>query len=646
MMEPSAPGAGTFMDNIGALRAMVAPRQRYGNGAWLDESTAGTVTVGEGGAGVIRRARSYIAEESGKTYGAILPLKKDDATGDLSLAIPGFARDSATGILDMLEGRMTPEASMALLDIPIGGLLHAGLSGARQTPETLAALRAYHGSPHIYKAERRIRLPDGTEQFIEGGVGKLPDVPEGATVLKDYPAGRMRSDKIGTGEGNQAFSYGLYNAENEGVAAGYKARLAPNSTKPKPLQDAKKKTAEMWRKRANEARSDYEAIEDKWSPEASRASQEMRFAEGQAAYFEPEAATGALYTTKIDVEADDLLDWDAPLSEQSAKVRAALAAYVADMRDQFVRDASSWGKPSAAEMTDYRRQADEVIARMSGRQIIERLEVAAGKNDRGQMVRTSRESAPIVSQRLREAGIPGIRYLDQGSRGAGEGTRNFVIFDDSLIDIEAVDGKAVGLDMGQDARMARAKEMGFDTDTPLFHGTDRDITEFRVSKGGEIGPGVYVTRDATQAGEYARPSYGGPYPEGANVTKTVVKGKMKNMERGEWVALRGEIMDRLREENGGEWDSKFVKQAEKEIMAELEGEGFVGIYLKNPTGKASLMYDQGVVFDPANIRSVHAAFDPAKKKSADLLAASAGGGVAASAVTTAASDRKDRKNKP
>jgi hypothetical protein len=40
-----------------------------------------------------------------------------------------------------------------------------------------------------------------------------------------------------------------------------------------------------------------------------------------------------------------------------------------------------------------------------------------------------------LSQKLREAGIPGIRYLDQGSRGGGEGTRNFVIFDDKLVKI-------------------------------------------------------------------------------------------------------------------------------------------------------------------------------------------------------------------
>jgi hypothetical protein len=40
-----------------------------------------------------------------------------------------------------------------------------------------------------------------------------------------------------------------------------------------------------------------------------------------------------------------------------------------------------------------------------------------------------------ASSALRKAGIPGIRYLDAGSRGAGEGTRNFVVFDPSILKI-------------------------------------------------------------------------------------------------------------------------------------------------------------------------------------------------------------------
>jgi hypothetical protein len=40
-----------------------------------------------------------------------------------------------------------------------------------------------------------------------------------------------------------------------------------------------------------------------------------------------------------------------------------------------------------------------------------------------------------ASEALKSQGVPGIRYLDQGSRGAGQGTSNYAVFDDSLIQI-------------------------------------------------------------------------------------------------------------------------------------------------------------------------------------------------------------------
>jgi hypothetical protein len=48
----------------------------------------------------------------------------------------------------------------------------------------------------------------------------------------------------------------------------------------------------------------------------------------------------------------------------------------------------------------------------------------------------------FAAKALRDAGIPGIRYLDAGSRGAG-GTSNYVVFDDALIDILTRNGVPV-----------------------------------------------------------------------------------------------------------------------------------------------------------------------------------------------------------
>ena len=53
-----------------------------------------------------------------------------------------------------------------------------------------------------------------------------------------------------------------------------------------------------------------------------------------------------------------------------------------------------------------------------------------------------------AARALREAGIPGIRYLDQGSRGAGKGTSNFVVFpgEESKVRIMEINGKPVVID--------------------------------------------------------------------------------------------------------------------------------------------------------------------------------------------------------
>ena len=45
-----------------------------------------------------------------------------------------------------------------------------------------------------------------------------------------------------------------------------------------------------------------------------------------------------------------------------------------------------------------------------------------------------------------DSGIPGIRYLDGGSRSAGQGSSNFVAFDPEMIRILERNGQATGLE--------------------------------------------------------------------------------------------------------------------------------------------------------------------------------------------------------
>jgi hypothetical protein len=96
------------------------------------------------------------------------------------------------------------------------------------------------------------------------------------------------------------------------------------------------------------------------------------------------------------------LDWDKPLSEQSPEVQAALAKLDPDT---------------------YHPSGDDFDPSEVGQMVYSRIPRGASGDPR------------IPSNRLRELGIPGIRYLDGGSRGAGQGTSNYVTFSDDLVNI-------------------------------------------------------------------------------------------------------------------------------------------------------------------------------------------------------------------
>jgi hypothetical protein len=140
-----------------------------------------------------------------------------------------------------------------------------------------------------------------------------------------------------------------------------------------------------------------------------------------------------------------MLDWDKPLSEQPAAVREALKRRITDVQptDKFDMGGNSLLRDNRLGQYDKTRinpwilvsshahgtsafglsQKDvdrmfgkKDVANLTGEQIISRLAQQQG----GQSA---------ASAYLRSIGIPGIKYLDAGSRGqGGSGTRNFVVF--------------------------------------------------------------------------------------------------------------------------------------------------------------------------------------------------------------------------
>ena len=57
---------------------------------------------------------------------------------------------------------------------------------------------------------------------------------------------------------------------------------------------------------------------------------------------------------------------------------------------------------------------------------------------------TVKEGSAAASEYLNQLGIPGIKYFDGSSRSAGEGTRNFVVFDEATAKITKRNDKPVG----------------------------------------------------------------------------------------------------------------------------------------------------------------------------------------------------------
>jgi hypothetical protein len=284
-------------------------------------------------------------------------------------------------------------------------------------------IRAYHGSPYNFPPVRELEMPDGAVVYQS-----MDDVvPEGAQVIAEHPLGRFDMSKIGTGEGAQAYGRGLYFAQAEGVGKGYRDQLSEGLGTvdgesiggwAAEILDNSKGDPSALRARINMAPDDF------WV---------MNFEEGIAAKdnllgvvdrLESGVSTwrpgGHMYEVDIDATPDDFLDYDKPLSEQSEKVRKAIK--------------------SALESKGFSEsQIEKFVARdVDGQELnaaLSTFDEAAGAN------------------RMLSQGIKGIKYLDQGSRAAGKGTSNYVIFDDRLITIAKKYGIAIPAAAAYLARM-------------------------------------------------------------------------------------------------------------------------------------------------------------------------------------------------
>lgn len=285
---------------------------------------------------------------------------------------------------------------------------------------------------------------------------------------------RFTTEAIGTGEGAQAYGWGLYFAGKKEIAEYYRKELSKDyiptfykDGKEVSLGDAmeayytigkiyggygdRKVVLDFdnndqygWSVKVQNVDADGNPLY-RSAPRWHSTMPEMQDIERDLVEKGYEVKTGQLYEVDIPEDVEMLL-WDAPFSEQPAIVKEALADDVPnyrptspdEMSDEQIIEAILNADPDA-EPDGLSR--DELIELAEN---VEAFEYAKKNNENPkgltiyQILSRSLGGDKEASDYLRERGIKGIKYLDGTSRyrGGVDGSYNYVIFDENDVAIQ------------------------------------------------------------------------------------------------------------------------------------------------------------------------------------------------------------------
>jgi hypothetical protein len=229
-------------------------------------------------------------------------------------------------------------------------------------------LDVYHGTPHTFDPE------------------------EGA------PLGRFRSQKIGTGLGQQAVGYGLYLAEHPDVANQFRINPQNFSSELKNvLPPSFKGKAANW---ANEIENGKTFSDIFATANSQREKNILLQTKPEIEKLINRQKTGG-FRYKVDLPdamIEKMLEWDKPINQQTASVRAVIKGIV-----------------EAEELDVGKYSLGFRDGRYTGGEAIEIFNERFG-------------NPKTISKYLKESGIPGIKYPDHYSGIDKKSTRNFVVF--------------------------------------------------------------------------------------------------------------------------------------------------------------------------------------------------------------------------
>jgi hypothetical protein len=209
--------------------------------------------------------------------------------------------------------------------------------------------------------------------------------------------GKFDMNKVGTGEGAQAYGHGMYFAENPAVAKEYQKMLrGPEST------------AQHYLELYKTPESAISAIQYELKPNLT-AEAKKHSLDAIEVLKSGKELKGNLYKVDIpDADIPSMVNWDQQLKNQPDIVKT----FIQNNIDELTADMHKF-KPDS--------QNDVIWDKLKGIDLMTWANEKYGK--------------PKAAELLGAEGIKGIRYLDEASRSKGKGTSNFVVFEPSTVKI-------------------------------------------------------------------------------------------------------------------------------------------------------------------------------------------------------------------
>jgi len=266
-------------------------------------------------------------------------------------------------------------------------------------------------------AQGRVQAMMNPESALQTGFDFMGGGILGQTAYHGTPHifSKFDASKVGTGEGAQLYGHGLYFADNPITAQFYATKGANKGAMPTPprptdfiIDDSRffKEDGNLYKQAGNSA--DYIPVQKEEYGSALRKAQEL---------FKVQNESGSLYKVDIpDEYIPKMLDFDKPLYKQSDEVKQLALKY----------------KPALEKRLEF--TGGEGIFGLTGSDL---FGVMQRYNPGSSKINTGNISNKDVTKMMQSAGIPGSKYLDQGSRNINSpnNTLNYVVFDPTNVKI-------------------------------------------------------------------------------------------------------------------------------------------------------------------------------------------------------------------